>query len=168
MSLYDPYNGGALTTGDNRRRRRRGTVRVQEPPKGFFIAGSIIEPMIGVYGRVRTDDRRFAPFARPDQRRIGAQAVAIAGVRFPVVHVNVGDAAEHELRDSGATTCRGGWQRRCAASWPRCWPTASTWEDGGGEWARETAHECLSAQLLACDRILALAGGLRGSREGAL
>ena len=70
-------------------------------------------------------------------------------------------------KQSGATTCRGGWQRRCATSWPRCWPTASTWEDGGGEWAREAAHECLSAQLLACDRILALAGRAPGcTRRG--
>ena len=45
--------------------------------------------------------------------------------------------------------------------------TASTREDGGGEWATEAAHGCLSAELLACDRILALAGGLRGARERA-
>ena len=29
-----------LTTGNNRRARRRGTVRVSEPSYGFFIAGS--------------------------------------------------------------------------------------------------------------------------------
>ena len=68
---------------------------------------------------------------------------------------------------SSATTSRGGWHCRRAASRPRSWPTASTLEDGGGEWATEAAHGCLSAELLACDRISALAGGLRGAREGA-
>ena len=32
-----------LTTGNNRRARRRGTVRVSEPSYGFFIAGSNIK-----------------------------------------------------------------------------------------------------------------------------
>lgn len=40
-----------LTTGGNRRQRARGTVRVNEPAYGFFIAGSIIEHMNGVYIR---------------------------------------------------------------------------------------------------------------------
>ena len=62
-------------------------------------------------------------------------------------------------KQSGATTCRGGWQRRCATSWPRCWPTASTWEDGGGEWAWEAACECLLARQERADRFWA--SGLR-------
>ena len=45
-----------LTTGDNRRRRRRGVVRVQEPASGFFIAGSSIEGVNGLY--VQTSLRR--------------------------------------------------------------------------------------------------------------
>ena len=32
-----------LTTGNNRRARRRGTVRVSEPSYGFFIAGSNVK-----------------------------------------------------------------------------------------------------------------------------
>lgn len=40
-----------LTTGGNRRQRARGTVRVNEPAYGFFIAGSSIENMNGVYIR---------------------------------------------------------------------------------------------------------------------
>ena len=40
-----------LTTGNNRRQRRRGCVRVREPANGFFITGSSINSMNGVYIR---------------------------------------------------------------------------------------------------------------------
>ena len=39
-----------LTTG-GRRQRQRGSVRVSEPANGFFIAGSSIDSMNGVYVR---------------------------------------------------------------------------------------------------------------------
>ena len=45
-----------LTVGDNRRARARGTVSVSEPPYGFFIAGSSMKAMNGVY--VRCNPRR--------------------------------------------------------------------------------------------------------------
>ena len=48
-----------LTTGNNRRRRQRGVVRVQEPASGFFIAGSSIEAINGVY--VRRSPSRSPP-----------------------------------------------------------------------------------------------------------
>lgn len=44
-------NNNMLTTGGNRQQRARGTVRVSEPSHGFFIAGSSIEAMNGVYVR---------------------------------------------------------------------------------------------------------------------
>lgn len=40
-----------LTTGGNRQQRSRGTVRVNEPAYGFFVTGSSIEAMNGVYVR---------------------------------------------------------------------------------------------------------------------
>ena len=47
---------------------------------------------------------------------------------------------------------------------------AQSLDAGGrqGEWAKEAAHGCLSATRVVCDRILALAGGSGGAREGAL
>lgn len=40
-----------LTVGGGQRQRQRGTVRVSEPSKGFFITGSSIVAMSGVYIR---------------------------------------------------------------------------------------------------------------------
>ena len=44
-------NNNMLTLGGNQRQRQRGPVRVSEPSYGFFIAGSSIEAMNGVYVR---------------------------------------------------------------------------------------------------------------------
>eukprot|EP00756_Hemistasia_phaeocysticola_P033139 Hpha_TRINITY_DN16450_c0_g1::TRINITY_DN16450_c0_g1_i2::g.163824::m.163824 len=50
MALVGP---GAMTPyGGGGRRRQRGTCVVREPACGFFIAGSSIEDMNGIYGRV--------------------------------------------------------------------------------------------------------------------
>jgi hypothetical protein len=44
-------NNNMLTVGGGHRPRARGTVRVSEPAYGFFIAGSSIDQMNGVYVR---------------------------------------------------------------------------------------------------------------------
>lgn len=44
-------NNNMLTVGGGSRQRQRGTVRVSEPSKGFFITGSSIAAMNGVYVR---------------------------------------------------------------------------------------------------------------------
>ena len=57
MALMGP---GALTEYDGgpRRSRSRGSVRVQEPAYGFFIAGSSFDEMNGIFGRVRPESAR--------------------------------------------------------------------------------------------------------------
>ena len=45
--------------GPSRGRRQRGSVRVQEPSHGFFIAGSKLDEMNGIFGRVRNEYARF-------------------------------------------------------------------------------------------------------------
>ncbi len=59
MSLYNPRSGalvgpGALTQYEGRpeRQRARGYVRVNKFPDGFFVAGSALKGMCGLYGRV--------------------------------------------------------------------------------------------------------------------
>jgi hypothetical protein len=61
MSLYNPGSGalvgpGALTQYDGRpgRQRARGFVRVSKYPDGFFVAGSSLTNMNGLYGRVQS------------------------------------------------------------------------------------------------------------------
>ena len=49
-----------LSTG-GKARRQRGYVRVNEPPYGFFIAGSSIEGMNGVYCRKNAPRVRYNP-----------------------------------------------------------------------------------------------------------
>ena len=46
-----------LTTGGNQQRRARGTVRVNEPAHAFFVTGSSLEAMNGMYVR-RNPPRR--------------------------------------------------------------------------------------------------------------
>ena len=47
-------NQGMMTeyTGPERRSRSRGYCTVREPANAFFIAGSSIDAMNGIYGRV--------------------------------------------------------------------------------------------------------------------
>jgi hypothetical protein len=61
MSLYNPGSGalvgpGALTQYEGRpgRQRARGFVRVSKYPDGFFVAGSSLTAMNGLYGRVQS------------------------------------------------------------------------------------------------------------------
>ena len=57
MALMGP---GALTEYDGgpRRSRQRGSVRVQEPAHAFFVAGSSLDAMNGIFGRVRPEAAR--------------------------------------------------------------------------------------------------------------
>ena len=49
-----------MHSGQRRSRRSRGYVTVQKPAVGFFIAGSSVAEMNGIFGRVRTEDVRSA------------------------------------------------------------------------------------------------------------
>ena len=67
MSLLNP---GALTEyegGPSRERRSRGYVRVREPANGFFIAGSSLGGLNGIYGRVQESNLRFLASLRDRQ-----------------------------------------------------------------------------------------------------
>jgi len=60
MSLVNPgmlteYEGPSRSSS----RRSRGTVRVRDPAHGFFIAGSSLPALNGIYGRVRNEHVQF-------------------------------------------------------------------------------------------------------------
>ena len=48
-----PYSGGRS------RPKTRGYVTVREPAKGFFIAGSNIDDMNGIYAAIRPDNLKI-------------------------------------------------------------------------------------------------------------
>ena len=58
MALVGP---GAMTeySGGSRRRRGGGTCYVDEPAKGFFVAGSSIEAMNGIFGRIHPTSAKW-------------------------------------------------------------------------------------------------------------
>ena len=66
MSLYNSGSGslvgpGAMTQYEGRpgRQRARGYVRVNRFPDGFFVAGSCLDGLCGLYGRVQYVPKRL-------------------------------------------------------------------------------------------------------------
>lgn len=111
MSLLNP---GTLTEyeGPSRSSRRsRGTVRVRDPAHGFFVAGSSIDELNGIFGRVRTEHVRFLSVRRPMRLAYRHDKTG-----WLMVLVDV-DPEEMEDSDEDKDPWMRGGQERCDTQW---------------------------------------------------